>query len=221
VKIFSRIIKPVTVDMVNYFPGLGPGDFTMFPLSAVSLTAITQAMRSRSKRSHILVRFFNSGVRRLCARHVSDRGNHTITTAIVLARRKATDFQVVRMQWVAMSMPHLVMPHAHFTRGHRPIAVQAGSSNHLAAPTIIRRAMSFLALVMHEAKTMRSMLAVTSVNRAFSICRVSGHQYSSFLLPLFYLRYKALGNSMAIPPMRWLGQRIAMVDSIQRLAVAA
>jgi DNA (cytosine-5)-methyltransferase 1 len=34
-------------------------------------------------------------------------------------------------------------------------------------------------------------------------------------------RYKALGNSMAIPPMRWLGQRIAMVDSIQALQVAA
>jgi DNA (cytosine-5)-methyltransferase 1 len=34
-------------------------------------------------------------------------------------------------------------------------------------------------------------------------------------------RYKALGNSMAIPPMRWIGQRIAMVDSIQALQVAA
>jgi DNA (cytosine-5)-methyltransferase 1 len=34
-------------------------------------------------------------------------------------------------------------------------------------------------------------------------------------------RYKALGNSMAIPPMRWIGQRIAMVDAIQALQVAA
>lgn len=34
-------------------------------------------------------------------------------------------------------------------------------------------------------------------------------------------RYKALGNSMAIPPMRWLGQRIAMVDAVQALQVAA
>jgi DNA (cytosine-5)-methyltransferase 1 len=34
-------------------------------------------------------------------------------------------------------------------------------------------------------------------------------------------RYKALGNSMAIPPMRWLGQRIALVDSIQALQAAA
>ena len=34
-------------------------------------------------------------------------------------------------------------------------------------------------------------------------------------------RYKALGNSMAIPPMRWIGQRIAMVDAIQALPVAA
>lgn len=25
-------------------------------------------------------------------------------------------------------------------------------------------------------------------------------------------RYKALGNSMAVPVMRWLGERIAMVD---------
>lgn len=34
-------------------------------------------------------------------------------------------------------------------------------------------------------------------------------------------RYKALGNSMAIPPMRWIGQRIALVDPIQALQVAA
>src|SRR6185312_2611788 len=34
-------------------------------------------------------------------------------------------------------------------------------------------------------------------------------------------RYKALGNSMAIPPMRWIGQRIALVESIQALQVAA
>jgi DNA (cytosine-5)-methyltransferase 1 len=29
-------------------------------------------------------------------------------------------------------------------------------------------------------------------------------------------RYKALGNSMAVPVMRWLGQRIAAVDAILR-----
>jgi DNA (cytosine-5)-methyltransferase 1 len=34
-------------------------------------------------------------------------------------------------------------------------------------------------------------------------------------------RYKSLGNSMAIPPMRWLGQRIALVESIKALQVAA
>jgi DNA (cytosine-5)-methyltransferase 1 len=28
-------------------------------------------------------------------------------------------------------------------------------------------------------------------------------------------RYKALGNSMAVPVMRWIGKRIAMVDSLQ------
>jgi len=27
-------------------------------------------------------------------------------------------------------------------------------------------------------------------------------------------RYKALGNSMAVPVMRWLGQRIAMVEAL-------
>lgn len=28
-------------------------------------------------------------------------------------------------------------------------------------------------------------------------------------------RYKALGNSMAVPVMRWIGQRIALVDAIE------
>ena len=27
-------------------------------------------------------------------------------------------------------------------------------------------------------------------------------------------RYRALGNSMAVPVMRWIGERIAMVDAI-------
>jgi DNA (cytosine-5)-methyltransferase 1 len=34
-------------------------------------------------------------------------------------------------------------------------------------------------------------------------------------------RYKALGNSMAVPVMRWIGERIAMVEAIQPQAVAA
>lgn len=29
-------------------------------------------------------------------------------------------------------------------------------------------------------------------------------------------RYKAMGNSMAVPVMRWLGERIAMVDELQK-----
>lgn len=33
-------------------------------------------------------------------------------------------------------------------------------------------------------------------------------------------RYKALGNSWAIPPVRWIGKRIAMVDSLQTKAAA-
>ena len=28
-------------------------------------------------------------------------------------------------------------------------------------------------------------------------------------------RYRAIGNSMAVPVMRWIGQRIQMVDSIR------
>lgn len=29
-------------------------------------------------------------------------------------------------------------------------------------------------------------------------------------------RYKALGNSMAVPVMRWIGERIQMVDDLMR-----
>lgn len=34
-------------------------------------------------------------------------------------------------------------------------------------------------------------------------------------------RYKALGNSWAIPPVRWIGMRIAMVDGLQLMRAAA
>ena len=33
-------------------------------------------------------------------------------------------------------------------------------------------------------------------------------------------RYKMLGNSMAVPVMRWIGERIALVSSIQREVAA-
>lgn len=31
-------------------------------------------------------------------------------------------------------------------------------------------------------------------------------------------RYRALGNSMAVPVMRWLGQRLLQVDATQQIA---
>jgi DNA (cytosine-5)-methyltransferase 1 len=34
-------------------------------------------------------------------------------------------------------------------------------------------------------------------------------------------RYKALGNSMAVPVMRWIGERIAMVEALQSQSLAA
>ena len=34
-------------------------------------------------------------------------------------------------------------------------------------------------------------------------------------------RYKALGNSMAVPVMRWIGERIAAVDAIMTERAAA
>ena len=34
-------------------------------------------------------------------------------------------------------------------------------------------------------------------------------------------RYKALGNSMAVPVMRWIGQRIDAVEKLQHKELAA
>jgi len=34
-------------------------------------------------------------------------------------------------------------------------------------------------------------------------------------------RYKALGNSMAVPVMRWIGERIAAVEALQAKDLAA
>ena len=34
-------------------------------------------------------------------------------------------------------------------------------------------------------------------------------------------RYKALGNSWAIPPVRWIGMRIAMVDALHAAQLEA
>lgn len=34
-------------------------------------------------------------------------------------------------------------------------------------------------------------------------------------------RYKALGNSMAVPVVRWIGERIAAVDALMRDGAAA
>jgi hypothetical protein len=34
-------------------------------------------------------------------------------------------------------------------------------------------------------------------------------------------RYRALGNSMAVPVMRWIGERIAMIEALRQMRAAA
>jgi hypothetical protein len=198
------IVQWVAVNVVNDLAGLGVGDLPMLPVLAVGRL---RASRPKSLCIEGLpVRLVALDRPRIWRQGHSDfgRGADFVAAPHVFSRRQAINLFRVGVQRIAVSMPHLVVAHAHVSRRNWSVAVQARPANDLPAPSVFSSTVLLNSLVVHQAKAVSSVLPSASFNRA------SGHVGS---LPN-YIDVKALGNSWAVPCAAWIGRRIEEVEAM-------
>jgi hypothetical protein len=196
------VVEPVAIDVVNDFAAFRPGDTAVLPFTA---TRPIPALPLRcSHRSMVCARA--SCDRRGCCRRrrreVGAWDNRDVPALEAGADRHPAEFLLVSEQGVSVAVPHLVVPEAKVPGGHRASAVTTCSAHDLASPSVLGRAMLLDSLVVHQAP------AVRRVSPPAPIDRTELHSVYSTALD------KALGNSMAVPVVRWIGKRIALVDAV-------
>lgn len=204
------IIPVITVNVVDDLPWLCAYDLSVFPLATPSWfwQASFCAYASTVLGLVIMpVGFFCS-----CACG-GTHGNHRvwgvfnfITFLQRAAGRQPAFLGLIRIQRVAVFPIHLVMAGTHFCGKHWPTTVRAWSPDDLAAPSVFGRSVSSNALVVHQAKPMCRMFPATVFNRT------RFHNERGIIAALDKLagnpRYKALGNSWAVPVVAWIAARI-------------
>lgn len=205
-KIRNLIVLRVSINVMDNLSWLRANNLAVLPLSAASPAPVSQPKIGDSL-CMMAVASFNAWAGRRSFGEVGYRANHLIAASRVGSIRHSTDFLLVGIKRVAVLSIHLIMPKAHLIRYGWPVAMDAWASDYLSAPSVIRRSMPLNALIVHEAKAMRGMLPTTSFNRT---------KFHSFLIPLGSTNivvskacYKAIGNSWAVPIVRWIGERIA------------
>ena len=198
------IIPRIAVNVVDYFARLRADDFAMFPLSAVPLFPVPQAERSECFRV-VPMALFGRWAGGISRRKFCDRADHFVTATNMGSVRHFLALALVCIQRVAMLSRHLIVPVAHIPRNGRALAMQARATDDLSAPTVFWRSVPLDALVVHQAKAVCRMLSSATVNRA------KRHKLSHFWLSIYgvwEVSNQALGNSWAIPVVRWICERL-------------
>lgn len=153
-KIFSSVIQPVSINVMDDFSRLRSSNLAMLPLlTVVPFCAGCPNSLSVKRLTVSAVCFFGACSSRLGWSQFRIRGDF-VTSPHVLSWRKTVNFFRVGVERITMSVPHLVVPHTHITSSNWSFAVKALTANNLAAPRVINRAVFFHALVVHQAKTM-------------------------------------------------------------------
>lgn len=208
------VVRRVKVNVMHDLARLCASELPMFPLTSIPLAAIAKPMRLDESRMRSVCLFdgWSDGWR--CLSDLRNRRHHPVSTPFVFTARKTLDLLRIDVERVSMPMPHLVVAGAHFPCGDRAITVLARAANYLSAPTILGRSVFLDPFVVHQAKTIRGVLSTATGNAANLVENWRRHSNpASLWLPKRY-HDKALGNSMAIPPMRWIGERIQSVDEL-------
>lgn len=207
-QVLPCIVQRIAVDMVNDLPRLGLGDLAMLPSSTAPAASISQPLCLKVGGVRLVRLLDRRKAGAYSFQRRSGRRHHLVSAPHVLASSHAINLLAVREERIAMSMPHLVMPNAKFASRHGSIAVKAFPTNFLAAPSVFGRSVLLNALVVHQAKTVSCVLATTAFNRT------KNHTKPFQMNCPNSIRYKALGNSWAVPNVRWIGERIQAVDAI-------
>lgn len=207
-KILSRVVHRRSVNVMHYLSALCADNFTVFPFTAITFGAIAQPFRGVCLRVRLgcFLNTWRCGWN--CLQRNSRRRNHLISAPQVFPRWKATDFLFVGEQRIVVSMPHLIMTDTHIPRSYGAVAIKASATNHPPGPSILRSAVLPHALVVHQTESTRSVFTTATLNRTLR------HAYSFVNTLEHYTRYKALGNSMAVPCMSWIGERIQAVHEL-------
>lgn len=213
-QILHVIVQWVPINMMDNLSRLGICDLPVFPFSATALGAVSQPMASR--------RYLSMPV---CSLHgwacwiglcnFADRANHFVAAPHVLPIRDRANFLEISEKRVAVLPIHLVVPPTHLLGNRRPIAMDASATDDATSPSIVRRPMLLQALVVHQAKIVSRVLSLTAFNRANPVLDRRRHK-SLHTISHIIERYKAIGNSMAVNCMRWIGQRIAWAEAAAR-----
>ena len=213
-KISRRIIQRVAINMMDNLPALCAGYLSVLPVSAIALGSVPQSEIALLLSRTMPVSSLRRCVGRDSGRDFTRRPDHFVAAPVVFARGQAAHLGFIRIERVAVVPPHLVMPPAHFAGDCRSLAIRTGSANDLAAPSVVGRSMLLLPLIVHQAKTVGGVFPFTSGDVALS----HAANDNSFLIVCID---KALGNSMAVPCMAWIGDRIAAVEALAQQAEAA
>lgn len=207
-QIKNFVVRRIEVDMVNDIALHGTRNLAVKPRPSSPAT-VAESMILYGGRVRF-IGFYNRWVNfRNSFREVGNGAECPILPAPDrFSVRQSAILFLVSVKGVSVSLPHLVMAVAHFTSRSRAFAILALAANYLAAPLIPRVAVFHESLVVHEAKSVPCVTSGAFIYRADSIGFMGRHSISN------YSTVKALGNSMAVPCMKWLAERIQIVDSI-------
>ncbi len=223
-QVSNAVIRGIPIDVMDDLSRLRPGDLPVLPLPAAPLRSVAQPHpppRSRVTAVRLLDAWIN---RRFCRRHVRRRADHAVPASKVFSGREAVALLLVGVERIAVTVPHLVVALAHLAGCRWTLAKLTGPTYYGTSPSVFRRAMPLDALVMHEAVVVRCVLPFAPIDRAELVELRRGHSDSPVGVgdrSLTIARYKALGNSMAVPVMAWIGERIADVEAIAATGEAA
>lgn len=210
-QVLQLIIQRVSINVMDDLARLRSGHFAVLPVFPVSRLNAWSAKPLRVKGATMrLVRPLGHGGCRYGHNKVNNRTGDFVAAPHVLASRQAFHFFCVRIQRVAVPVPHLVMPHAHIASSNGPVAMQALATNIFSAPLVFGSPMLLNPLVVHEAKAVCRMFPAAVFDRAKNHKRFP-------VVCTNYNCYKALGNSWAAPCISWIGRRIDEAHNINTL----
>jgi hypothetical protein len=207
-QISSVIVQPVPVNVVDNFTTLRSGNPAMLPLAAAH-TAATLALFVESGAVG-LIRTFNRRINGWWrVNHLSSQTVGDVAAPQLSPRRHASTLVFVGIERITVTLPHLVMAHAHFSGSNGAFAVLASPSDNTAAPLVFRGAVLLDALEVHQAIALSGMFSAATIDRALAIKFGWGHVNSISSRQVYI---KAIGNGMAVPVIAWIGRRIQEVE---------
>lgn len=200
-KVPLRIIALIAVNVVYHISVLGTSNEPMFHHTTATIASETLGIHCNSMGPVGLGSCCGSpNIREY---QLTANGLCYVSSTKLCSWLHASGLMLVGKKWVSMLPPHEIVPHTHFAGSYWSFAMRTIPPNLLAAPSIFSRPVSLHTLVVHQAKSVCCVALFTPFYRA---C------FHSANVRNIGPRYKALGNSWAVPVVRYIGEQIKRVS---------